>query len=262
MASVNADVNCRESNGGCSHFCVASECICPPCWELSEDNVTCIPASDKVSVACSASGMSITVDECVYKGDEMTLSLNDESCLAEKSSSGTSYTASSSLDACGTSISDHNGDIVFSNQLNVIDRVNPFGITTVTDVHIEYTCTFPRIVDVSDIATISNDAQFAGTDGTGVFEFDLTYYADATMTTESTEADEKIVGETVFFQIAPVEGPINGIYFTPTSCSVYDSQTNLSFDVLSNQCPAATVHGNNFGSQARLLPLCYSSKLF
>ena len=49
------------------------------------------------------------------------------------------YSADHGLDECGTTISDVDGNIVFTNNLNVADRVNSRGITMVTDVNMSYT---------------------------------------------------------------------------------------------------------------------------
>ena len=68
-------------------------------------------------------------------------------------------------------------------------------------------CTFPRVVDVTDYATITNRAAQAGTAATGVFSFDLEYFTDASFSMVSTDDDDKIVGETIFFQIVPSDSP-------------------------------------------------------
>ena len=70
-----------------------------------------------------------------------------------------------------------------------------------------FRCTFPRVVDVTDYATITNRAAQAGTAATGVFAFDLEYFTDQSFSMVSTEADDKVVGETVFFQILPSDSP-------------------------------------------------------
>ena len=49
------------------------------------------------------------------------------------------YSADHGLDECGTGITDVDGNIVFTNNLNVADRVNSRGITMVTDVNMSYT---------------------------------------------------------------------------------------------------------------------------
>lgn len=76
-------------------------------------------------------------------------------------------------------------------------------------------CTFPRVVDVTDYATVTNRAAQAGTAATGVFSFDLEYFTDASFSMVSTDDDDKIVGETVFFQIVPSDSPgnVSSVFF-------------------------------------------------
>merc|ERR1712046_65736 len=238
-----ASLDCFTDNGGCSHFCSPDACFCPPCWTLDADELTCVPDPNHVTTSCGPSGMSIDVDECVYNGDTMTLTLNDNTCQASMmngSDGSVHYSADHGLDECGTTISDVNGNIVFTNNLNVASRVNERGITMVTDVNMSYTCTFPRVVDVTDYATITNRAAQAGTAATGVFSFDLEYFTDASFSMVSTDDDDKIVGETVFFQIVPSEAPVNGLAFTTTTCTITDEALGQSFDVISDQCPNVT----------------------
>ena len=75
-----ASLDCFTDNGGCSHFCRSDACLCPPCWTLDADGFTCVPDPSHVTTTCGPSGMSIDVDECVYNGDTMTLTLNDGVC--------------------------------------------------------------------------------------------------------------------------------------------------------------------------------------
>ena len=49
------------------------------------------------------------------------------------------YAADHGLDECGTTIDNVDGNIIFTNNLNVADRVNSRGITMVTDVNMSYT---------------------------------------------------------------------------------------------------------------------------
>ena len=49
------------------------------------------------------------------------------------------YSVEHGLDACGTTLADVDGNIVFTNNLNVANRVNPKGLLFVTDVHMSYT---------------------------------------------------------------------------------------------------------------------------
>ena len=49
------------------------------------DGFTCVPDPSHVTTTCGPSGMSIDVDECVYNGDTMTLTLNDGACEGQGS---------------------------------------------------------------------------------------------------------------------------------------------------------------------------------
>ena len=50
------------------------------------------------------SAMTVNVDQCVYGGDEVKLSFEDESCgFAAKN--GNTWTLSTALDGCGTDVS-------------------------------------------------------------------------------------------------------------------------------------------------------------
>ena len=80
-----ASLDCFTDNGGCSHFCRSDACSCPPCWTLDTDGFTCVPDPSHVTTTCGPSGMSIDVDECVYNGDTMTLTLNDGVCEGQGS---------------------------------------------------------------------------------------------------------------------------------------------------------------------------------
>ena len=80
-----ASLDCFTDNGGCSHFCRSDACLCPPCWTLDMDGFTCVPDPSHVTTTCGPSGMSIDVDECVYNGDTMTLTLNDGACEGQGS---------------------------------------------------------------------------------------------------------------------------------------------------------------------------------
>ena len=84
---TTAQLDCFTDNGGCSHFCSSDACSCPPCWQLDADGLTCVPDPNHVTTTCGPSGMSIDVDECVYNGDTMTLTLNDGNCTGQGSSS-------------------------------------------------------------------------------------------------------------------------------------------------------------------------------
>ena len=54
--------------------------------------------------------MTVNVDQCVYGGDEVKLSFEDESCgFAAKN--GDTWTLSTALDGCGTDVSNSDDKI-------------------------------------------------------------------------------------------------------------------------------------------------------
>ena len=69
-------VDCEILNGGCSHQCIASQCKCPPCWELDLEGTTCSPAPGKVVTTCNSNEIVVTVDSCVIEDYTMEVSLN------------------------------------------------------------------------------------------------------------------------------------------------------------------------------------------
>ena len=91
LLGIAASMDCFTDNGGCSHFCHSDGCACPPCWVLDTDDATCIPDPNHVTTTCGPSGMSIDVDECVYNGDTMTLTLNDGACEGQDSTNSPRY---------------------------------------------------------------------------------------------------------------------------------------------------------------------------
>ena len=93
-------------------------------------------------------------------------------------------------------------------------------------------CTFPRVVDVTDYATVTNRAAQAGTAATGVFSFDLEYFTDASFSMVSTDDDDKIVGETIFFQIVPSDSPGNVPQTTITEHNRVERFASLLFRTL------------------------------
>ena len=55
--------------------------------------------------------MSISVDECLYNYDTMTLGLSDESCTADKE--GSMYKINANLDACGNTVQTVGDELIF-----------------------------------------------------------------------------------------------------------------------------------------------------
>ena len=69
-------VDCEILNGGCSHQCIASQCKCPPCWELDLEGTTCSPAKGKVVTTCNSDEIVISIDSCVIDDYTMEVSSN------------------------------------------------------------------------------------------------------------------------------------------------------------------------------------------
>ena len=67
-------VDCEILNGGCSHQCIASQCQCPPCWELDLEGTTCSPAPGKVVTTCNSDEIVVTIDSCVI--DDYTMDVS------------------------------------------------------------------------------------------------------------------------------------------------------------------------------------------
>ena len=63
-------------------FKAENRCECPSCWILGEDEATCSPDLEKISISCSPTKLLIEIDECIYVGTEenVTLSFQDEMC--------------------------------------------------------------------------------------------------------------------------------------------------------------------------------------
>ena len=68
--AIANELNCSNDNGGCSHTCNKEKavCECPKCWELSDDGLTCVPASGMVSTICRANTMTMNINTCVLDG--------------------------------------------------------------------------------------------------------------------------------------------------------------------------------------------------
>lgn len=241
------EVNCIIENGGCSHHCFINECRCPSCWTLGLDGRTCEPENDKIKLSCAADHMTITVDECLYNDDIMTLGLNDETCIAEKD--GSMYKINTDLDECGNTVQTVGDELIFSNKLTVLNRVSSNGLVFASDFNLPFHCSFPTIVeDLTSSTSVHNAEQVAeGLDGQGQFEFNLKYFTDSSFTDFSTDQDIKVVGESIFFKVEPSHSLLKGLLFMPTTCTVTSGE--YSFAILDDQCPSSLVSGNNFGSQ-------------
>ena len=83
----------------------------------------------------------------------------------------------SPLDGCGMKTEGGNGNILFSNTLSVIRRVNSFGLIMSNDVTIDVQCSYGTfITDISNAVSVTAPAQTPGTSGFGNFEFSANYF--------------------------------------------------------------------------------------
>ena len=103
LFTLSAAINCNDGNrGGCSHTCYENVCICPTCWMLDDTGLSCIPATNKVKITCSASGMAVLVDQCVFPGDR-TVTLRGNHCQGKTDPNG-SLLFSTTLEQCDTQL--------------------------------------------------------------------------------------------------------------------------------------------------------------
>jgi len=239
---VAADTwNCFDgSNNGCSHFCnqKAQECQCPPCWQLQDDGLTCKPEGSLITTTCAPDGMTVEVDECVYKGnsaDEVVVGFEDSDDCKASFANGT-FTISTALDACGaTSSMDDQDDILFVNKLKVLDRSSPHGILMMTDVDIDVSCAFETTADVSTSTDIEKTQSVGGATNVGALSFVANYYTTSDFN-ETVSADYVVnLGDDVFLGIEPATP--NSLYsYHVEECTVSDDTGN-SFKILDNSCP-------------------------
>lgn len=115
--STSRDLCNDGYNGGCSHTCNDSVCQCPDCWELSDNDKTCTPASGTVLLECNSDSMTIKMNKCVAPNSNM-VALTDRLCDAEENFDPDFYTITTNLDSCSTGLTqDVNGDLIFSNEI-------------------------------------------------------------------------------------------------------------------------------------------------
>lgn len=142
------NIDCADgNNGGCSHFCNQADhvCECPSCWTLLEDEATCTPNPEKISISCDQSAMSLSLDKCIYstdESDEIVLSFDDNRC--ESAESEDQFVISTALDQCDTLTTVEDDEIVFKNVISVKKRTNKYGIILNTDVDIDVQERFPK----------------------------------------------------------------------------------------------------------------------
>ncbi|CBY10406.1 unnamed protein product [Oikopleura dioica] len=236
------------NNGGCSHFCNQdlNICECPGCWMLRDDNAyECTPDPANIFISCEQSAMSLILNRCIYSNDvtdEITLSFKDNTCESLPVGSD-QFDISTGLDECSTSINVDGDEIVFDNTIMVKSRVNNHGIVMNSNVNIDVQCRFSSIIsDVSSSEFTNSPAtQEVGTTGSGVFQFEASFYDDEDFDSEAGPETEQMVGEAVFFGLSP-SVPVEDLTFIVNDCSVTDG-TN-SFPVYEDGCPNSVVNND------------------
>jgi hypothetical protein len=179
--------------------------------------------------------MTVNVDQCVYGGDEVKLSFEDESC-GFASKSGSTWTISTALDGCGTNVSNAMDKISFTNTLDVTERTA--ALVLFPDPAIDFTCDFSSVVSgISANHQIAADTiTTEGSNGVGSFQYELDFMV-RTPQGEFNAApaeDAIVVGETVFFEVFN-PNPVSGMAFFVKDCSVSDNE-GRSHDIISDNC--------------------------
>jgi hypothetical protein len=248
FSSVAAD--CMDgNNGGCSHYCSmvdeVATCTCPPCWDLNADN-ECHPSSDHLHVSCSATEMSVSIDECVYQ-DDVDLVWSESDC-SMASHNNTSWGITTALDGCGTAATAADGVISFSNSVVVEKRHNP--LKMFPDPQIFFTCDFDADVNVSTSHSVDDGTQVTdGQSANGSFEFSLNMVVPDDGSGDgfsiAPDTDVVTVGERVHFQISN-NNPLEGVHFFVNECSVSDGVSTHS--VFTDNCGGSSVQATIDGA--------------
>ena len=123
-------VDCFINNGGCSHTCDRSGdnhyCRCPTCWEMSEDQMTCRPMSNKIQTRCLSNAMEITLHRCVFQEshDYKTARMSDGDCAFKKNDDRLTMTMTNPLGECGMKLDYKDGQIIYSVSLYLAFEYN------------------------------------------------------------------------------------------------------------------------------------------
>lgn len=248
-------VDCMDgNNGGCSHRCnyLSQTCECPnECWTLGDDGLICTPVTDSIQFSCSAAGISLSVDKCVYSGNSVTAGFaNSEDCLMTFNEESKIYHVDNvALDACGFSAVTVGDKISFENQVQVFSMQSNVGATgknaaisifTSTNLDINVACEFDtQLLDAStDIDIINEDQFFDGTSAQAEFSFNVEFYGDSSFSELLDKRFDMFVGDQMFFAIDTTHELIDGIRYFLDSCTVsatVDGQ-DYSYAMIENAC--------------------------
>ncbi|CAG5077472.1 Oidioi.mRNA.OKI2018_I69.PAR.g8725.t1.cds [Oikopleura dioica] len=268
LASVSFAVDCKDgNNGGCSHSCKAGTCICPTCWVLTADNMTCLPEAGKATVSCSSTDMAITVDPCVVDLAS-SITLIDSSCAATSDSDG-NYHLSAGLDECGAEYTVNSDDdtIVFSNKLLAGPGIRDRRIVS-RPITMSFECTFSTFYeDVNfnqsvDAGLVSASFDFGDAQpDTAFFSYGLQFYTDDSYDTLLDVENAVIaVGNTIYVAVENMV-PVSGLVFTVESCTVSDPSIGAEFKLIEDQCPNIIASMENF-ADAEQVRFSFTSFLF
>ena len=97
----------------------ASEC--PPCWEMSDDQLTCQPAAAYLQTTCLSNAMEITMHKCVLEGshDFNTAYMEEgpdgeDGCAFRENEDEETVTMSNPLGKCGMKLDYADNEIIYS----------------------------------------------------------------------------------------------------------------------------------------------------
>ena len=97
----------------------ASEC--PPCWEMSDDQLTCQPAAAYLQTTCLSNAMEITMHKCVLEGshDFNTAHMEEgpdveDGCVFRENEDEETVTMSNPLGECGMKLDYADNEIIYS----------------------------------------------------------------------------------------------------------------------------------------------------
>ncbi|CBY34731.1 unnamed protein product [Oikopleura dioica] len=266
-----AELNCSVNNGGCSHKCSPAGCSCPSCWSLVKDNLTCLPSPGLAQVTCSASGISLQVDECVLGGRADPTFL-DSSCTSEINDEGL-VEISTDLSNCGTIMEFLDSDdlLKFSNRLVAPSAVRNGRIvsrplimnfeclysTRYENITTNYSADMNSVAVTFDMATYDVPVAALG--------FGLDFFTDSTFGTKLTEENMQggiFVGNTLH---AAVNSHIfiEDLTFTIERCEIEDPSTGVSLRIIDDRCPLAELGVEIFKKHdQRSIPFSFQAFLF
>jgi hypothetical protein len=227
-------VDCEILNGGCSHQCIASQCTCPPCWQLDLEGLTCSPAPGKVVTTCNADEMVVTIDNCVVDDYVMEdAGFLEGDCIPQYDNITEIWTISTGLDSCGTTNAFLEGDsfVKYSNMLSIPPAAyytsGPLaGLTFSRPIDWNFSCdyTLDSVVK-SDYVLESKMHKWAFNEGVGNFKFDLSFFENEYFENELDQLTVS-VGKPVYFNVEMNDGKyLNNVEFRVIDCMVKERST-------------------------------------